>query len=222
MSANFNKILGFMKQRGYVVYNEPYQLNIVGVRNSNGKPNVFDDRLYAFYKNENGQWIVNDWPITTDPGTYWLENPMSNLGTAMLKEGQYVNAFKRGLHKGQYTAVVEAAPVTVYRDYDRNAIFDIGQSTSVGNYGINIHRAGTSSSEVDKWSAGCQVFQKSADFNEFMTMVDQSVARHGNQLTYTLIDERMVNRRSRRIILFASAYSFVIVGGYFLVKKLTS
>ncbi len=37
---------------------------------------------------------------------------MSSLGTAMLKEGQYIDAYKQGLHKGQYTALVQDKPVT--------------------------------------------------------------------------------------------------------------
>ena len=39
-------------------------------------------------------------------------------------------------------------------------------------YGINIHNAGASSTQVDKWSAGCQVFSHSADFEEFMRGVN--------------------------------------------------
>ena len=114
----------------------------------------------------------------------------------MLKEGQYIDSYKRGLHKGQYTALTQAKKVTTYRDFDRNAIFDFGQNETTGLYGINIHKAGKDSSDVNTWSAGCQVFKKTADFDEFMQLTKKQEEKYGNTFTYTLLDKRAIKKKS--------------------------
>lgn len=222
MRKDLRNIINALKDKGYVVYDQPYQLNIVGVRNAESQPNKFDDQLYVFYKDETSKWELKEFPITTDTGTYWLENPMSSLGSAMLKEGQYIDAYKQGLHKGQYTALTQQKPVTTYRDYDRNAVFDFGQKETTGLYGINIHKAGADSQDVNKWSAGCQVFQKSEDFQEFMQLTDKHKANYGNNFTYTLLDERAVVRKGRRFLLYGGMSASIIAVGisaFFIIKN---
>lgn len=222
MGKDLRNLMKALKDKDYVIYDQPFQLNIVGVRNAESQPNKFDDQLYVFYKDENWNWVLKEYPITTDTGTFWLLNPMSSLGTAMLKEGQYIDAYKQGLHKGQYTALVQDKPVTTYRDYDRNAVFDFGQRETTGNYGINIHKAGADSQNVDKWSAGCQVFQKSEDFQEFMQLTDKHKANFGNKFTYTLLDERALERKGRRFLLYGGMSASVVALGislYFIVKN---
>jgi len=208
-----------MRKNDYVIYDKPYQLNIVGVRNAETQPNKFDDSIFVFYKDENNNWIDKEYPATTDTGTYWLKNPMSNLGSAMLKEGQYVDAYQQGLHKGEYLALVQAKPVTTYRDYDRDSLFDIFTKETTGNYGINIHKAGQNSQDVDKWSAGCQVFQKSNDFADFMDLTTKHRNLYGNSFTYTLIDERAIQRRKRRTIMFVFFGISIVTGSVLLIKK---
>lgn len=222
MKRDLRNIINALKDKGYVTYDQPYQLNIVGVRNEQSQPNKFDDQLYVFYKDETSNWVLKEFPITTDTGTYWLENPMSSQGSAMLKEGQYIDAYKQGLHKGQYTALVQQKPVTTYRDYDRNAIFDFGQKETTGLYGINIHKAGADSQDVNKWSAGCQVFQKSDDFQEFMQLTDKHKANYGNNYTYTLLDERAIARKGRRFLLYGGMSASIIaigISAYFVIKN---
>jgi hypothetical protein len=217
--VRFKNILRFMRKNNYVIYDKPYQLNIVGVRNAESQPNKFDDSIFVFFKDENNNWIDKEYPATTDTGTFWLKNPISNLGSAMLKEGQYVDAYKQGLHKGEYLALVQSKPVTTYRDYDRDAIFDIFTKETTGNYGINIHKAGQNSQDVDKWSAGCQVFQKSNDFADFMDLTTKHRNLYGNSFTYTLIDERAIQRRKRRTIMFVFFGLSIVTGSILLIKK---
>jgi len=201
IQMNLKQILAIMKSKGYKVFTRPYELNIVAFR-STEEPNKFDDPINVFYKDDQGQWILKQFQATTDAGTYYLLNPINNLGTAMLKEGQWIDSWKIGLHKGQYSALVQSKPVTTYRDYDRNAVFDFGQKTSTGMYGINIHKAGKDSSEVNNWSAGCQVFKRSSDFAEFMKMAEKQRSLYGNNFTYTLIDLREAKRTLRRRLLY--------------------
>jgi hypothetical protein len=209
-----------MRSKDYVIYDKPYQLNIVGVRNAQSQPNKFDDSIFVFYKDDKNDWVEKEYPATTDTGMFYLLNPMSNLGAAMLKEGQYVDSYKQGLHKETYLALVQDKPVTTYRDYDRDAVFDIFTKETTGNYGINIHKAGANSQNVDTWSAGCQVFQKSADFDDFMDKTTKHRNSYGNSFTYTLVDERAIMRRKRRIALFITFGISLIGGGILLIKKL--
>lgn len=194
-------IIREMKRLGHAVREEKFRLNIVGIRADETRPNRFDDEIYCFFRDGQGRWQEYSFPATTDPGTYWLENPMLPKGTAILKAGQY--AYKIGLHQGRYTSLVQDGPVTVIRDYDRDALLDFqnGYSES-GYFGINLHRAkavGTTY-EVDRHSAGCQVFKHIADFRLFMQLCQMHRSAHGNRFTYTLLDRRaMVRSRRRRI-----------------------
>jgi len=208
-------LIATLKSKGYIIYNKPYQLNIVGVRDDSTTPNKFDDFIYVFWKNDKGGWEGKYFTATTDPGTYYLKNPLSKLGAAILKEGQWVDSYIIGKHRGEYDALVQRKPVTVIRDYDRNAILDFNNGREeTGLFGINIHKAGRDSSDVDKWSAGCQVFQKSDDFNTFMDLARKHSGLYGNKFTYTLIDERAYNRKLKRFATYAVGVALIIAASY--------
>lgn len=216
-----------LKKKNYVVYEKPYKLNIVGRRTNNTKPNSFDDWIYIFYKNDKKDWVGYKAPATTDAGTYWLENPMQSKGTALLKEGQYVDTYKLDLHNGKYLALTQRLkPVTVYRDYDRNAVLDFNNGKEdTGFHGINLHRADSDgvTKYVGKYSAGCQVFADADDFDDFIKMAKRHEEMYGNVFTYTLIDERAYIRRKRlRLISGISITAGIIglgIGMYFLIKR---
>jgi len=193
-------VLSVLKRKGYKIFERPYELNIVGMRTSS-MPNSFDDKIHVFWKEKDGKWKGYIFPATTDAGTYWLKNPMQVDGTAILKEGQYVNAYQIGLHQNSYSALTQKGKVTILRDYDRDAIFDFNTvKQESGYYGINIHRATASGSSktVDKWSAGCQVLQNSGDFDTLMDLAEKHKNLYGNSFTYTLIDERAFIRTLKR------------------------
>jgi hypothetical protein len=210
-SKSIRTLINALKQKGYKVFEEPYKLNIVGVRKDTTEANKFDDKIYAFWKNDKGEWEGKWWTATTDPGTYYLKNPLSKLGAAILKEGQYIDGWKFGKHKGQYDALTQNKPVTVIRDYDRNAVLDYNNGREeTGQFGINIHKAGKDSKDVGQWSAGCQVFQKSDDFENFMELVRKQKQMYGDKFTYTLIDERAYNRALKR-------YGAYILGGVVVI-----
>ncbi len=190
-----------LQKKGYRLFMRPFELNIVGVRTDNVKPNSFDDKIHVFFMNSEGKLIQYEFEATTDPGTYWLRNPMNPQGTAILKEGQYLSTYGVGLHRGKYMALVQKRPVTVLRDYDRNATLDfMNGKVDKGLFGINIHRAsetGTTKT-VDQYSAGCQVFASSTEYILFMQLCERHRQLYGNEFTYTLIDERAVNREAKK------------------------
>jgi len=50
---SIRNLIKMMRSRKYVVYNEPYKLNIVGIRKANTEPTKFDDTINVFFKNDN-------------------------------------------------------------------------------------------------------------------------------------------------------------------------
>lgn len=181
-----------MKKKGYVFFDSGrWNLNIIGIRSSQLITNAFDDTMCCFYRAEQG-WVSRYWKITTDPGYYYTENPCNEQGTAILVPGQYRGAFRIGKHKGRYEALVQNKSVTVYRDRNRDHTIDT-MHTAAGMFGINIHKAGSQSVQVDRWSAGCQVFASEKDFNDFMTLCRRSAEYYGPVFTYTLLERKDFN-----------------------------
>ena len=182
-----------LKSKGYVWFedeiNKGFDINIVGVRTSSTGQvvtNVFDDYLTLSYK-ENGQWKFHSWPATTDPGKKGVMEYHNAAGVARLVEGQYRGSHTIRLHQGKYEALGQAKNVKVYRDANRDMVYNESKIDE-GVFGINIHKAGADSIEVSNWSEGCQVFKKSADFEEFMAICRKARDIHGNSFTYTLIE----------------------------------
>ncbi|MCC7303072.1 MAG: hypothetical protein IT233_10565 [Bacteroidia bacterium] len=212
----FPRVKSILRSNGYRLHTRPYELNIVGVRTRSTKPNRFDDEVHVFYKSKPLKWEYHIFKATTDPGTYWLENPMQPQGTAILAQGQYVNAYRIGLHQGKYKALVQAAPVTVIRDYDRNAKLDFFNGRKdKGLFGINIHRALAQGKTkfIDKFSAGCQVFQDAVDFDRFMGLCDKHSSLYGNRFTYTLLDFRAMRRESiKRMVVGTLTLGLGLIG----------
>ncbi len=188
-SDNLPEMIQVIEGMGYEVFTDG-QINIIGVRSNNPVANKFDDEIHLIWV-EDGEWQQFSGPATTDPGTYYLENPMRIEGTAILAPGQY-RVYKWDLHRGKYKALCQrAGNVKVYRDNNRDRILDWGNGDGIeGSYGINIHHAGTNSTQVDKWSAGCQVFARLSDWNEAVAIWERSNA---DLFTYTLITEDDVN-----------------------------
>jgi len=212
------------QEKGFTIYEKPYYLNIWGFRANTQVPNSFDDEFHVFMNigtEQKPKWAYWVFKSTTDPGTYWLKNPMNPQGTAILSPGQYVNAYQIGLHRNKYYALVQTGgKVTVIRDYNRNAILDFGNGKlATGYFGINIHRAnrtGTSYT-VDQHSAGCQVFKNADDFDFFMKLCEIHRHFHGNRFTYTLVDKRIEYRKSLTNKTIAGVLIGLVVGGYFLI-----
>lgn len=187
-------ILQHAKDMGYEIWDEPNRLWLFGIRDKSPQSNSFDDTLGCYYYTEEGGWMSYFWPGTTDPGTYWLENPGRVEGTAILVEDQYLDTWTIDLHRSSYEALCQrAGAVKVYRDANKDDQLDEDPSTIMSGYfGINIHRSSTSgeSSQVNKWSAGCQVFKRLADFNKMMKLAHMQVDKTGiKTFSYTLMKD---------------------------------
>jgi hypothetical protein len=96
-----------------------------------------------------------------------------------------------GMHRGQYPALVQRGHMSVYRDNNKDKVIDLSDMKEHGLFGINLHRSAKDyeSTQVDKWSAGCQVLANPADFALLMAILERSAELYGNSFSYSLITE---------------------------------
>jgi len=117
---------------------------------------------------------------------------MNVNGTAILAPGQHRGCFRIGTHQGIYKALVQAKPVPVYRDNNKDSTIDSKGPLDVGFFGINHHRANSrrTSTQVDKWSAGCQAFANPDAYVQYIALCEETTKKYGENITYTLIEEK--------------------------------
>lgn len=193
-NANLAKIL---EKKGYTFFTKgSYNLNIIGIRSNQGGKvtNLYDDALVVVYKTPSGQWTKQIYRITTEPGTYYMTKSLLNpKGTSILAPGQYRSCWAIGKHAGKYKALVQKKKVFVYRDNNRDMVYDLKpEKLDTGVFGINIHRSNEfkTSVFVNKYSAGCQVFADPDQFRSFMRLCEkQREYFKSNSFTYTLLNE---------------------------------
>ena len=187
-----------LQSKGYAFFGlenkAAYNVNIIGVRSDEDIFNKFDDALVVIYRDRNKNWEVRSYSITTDPGKIWQEKPMNSKGCAILVPDQYRGVYKIDGHgvTGYPAMCQRLGNVKVFRDPDRDHEHDRDAGTiDEGMFGINIHRSRKygEADLVNSYSAGCQVFKNTTDFNDFMKLANKSADKFGNSFTYTLISE---------------------------------
>ena len=137
-------------------------------------------------------WCLDIFDITTHASNMVLLNPENIKGTAIVKEGQYKNLWTKGLHKGQYPALVQVGLIDVYRDNDKDDKLDFNVPIERGIFGINCHHASQYHvvDEIGLYSAGCQVHENVHNFeNNFMYDIEQSNNIGFKFFDYTLIKD---------------------------------
>lgn len=185
------EILDRVEKHGFVVFDSgyDYDLNIIGERNPNGEADKFDDWIHVIFRLR-GMWNWYAYRCTTDAGMYYLKNYNMPSGTAILCHPQQMRGvYSIDLHKSRYEALCQRnGPVDVWRDRNKDHIHDMDGEIDNGYFGINIHKAGTDSVIVGKWSAGCTVLQHDEDFEEFMGLCRMQIKTNNfRSFTYTLI-----------------------------------
>ena len=184
-------------QKGYVW--DP-EFNLVGIRSLPQVNNKFTDYLVVTFV-QNGVSRVYRMIMTTVPGYDRGQTIFyGTQGRAVMKEGQYIDAYGVGLHAGKYTALVNRDGKRYpdfFRDVNGDGILDISSPPSVLNenklVGLNIHSTRFNSSpfsNVYNWSEGCQVIQWWQNFKHMMAIVNAL----GRKLyDYTLINSNDIN-----------------------------
>lgn len=175
-------------------FTKPYDLNLFGIRNPNPIPDKFDDTIGCAYTDPDGNKRLFLVPATTDPGLYYLQNPMNPKGCAILKEGYYMSLWTYGKHKG-YDAFIQTGTCVLIRDANRDGVLNF-ESTNIEisgpGAGINLHKAnpGKFTQLVDKYSAGCQVVASEIDFLYLVSLlVCQRVYTGCQTVSYALMNE---------------------------------
>ena len=222
MEKKLTDIIKSAERLGYTIDKRPNKLNIIGVRNSKAtSQDKFDDLLAYFTYDNNGKLVGRVVSGTTDPSTSFLKSPINLKGAAILKSGQYKDAYQLGLHRNKYEALVQRKPVEVIRDNDRNALINYLAPTQTGLYGINIHKSTKGKNNEDIIgldSAGCQVFRNIRDFEDMMQLARISKNKYGNNFTYTLLDDRDLLKFANTGIVIAGV-GFVALSIYLFIKK---
>lgn len=196
-----DQLLIAFKSKGYELKDKPYEMNIFGVRNEDAESNKFDDVVGLLYRDERGMWRLKQYKATTDPGVYYRTSPMNVNGTAIMIPMQHKKCYKIGTHKG-YKAIQQIAPMSYVRDNNKNKVLDflykVAGFKKVNEIAAtNIHHASPTgeSTNVDNWSAGCQVIANIIDFNEFINIIQISVTnyKHTDLFDYTLFELKDIN-----------------------------
>jgi lysozyme family protein len=173
-------IIAYCEEKGYQIDRGTGQKNIIYVEGMypNGQLNedTFnawnDTRMVIEIKNGIPE-IIQAWEATTEPGRYYTMNPMNINGAARIAFGQYT-AWIVGVHLNNHEALVQAGPVTVCRDLNKDGM-RIGDRQETGSgFGINQHWGGDSpKDDIGRWSAGCLVGRTRDGHREFMSIIKQ-------------------------------------------------
>ena len=176
------RLVRALQAHGYWIGRHPDCVNIVYVEgmDPDGKPNAntpneFNDVRVVLRINRNGSpAIVDGWEATTEPGRLFTVGPETNAqGAARIAFGQY-KSWSVGTHRagtpGAHEALVQTAPIDIFRDLDRNFRRE-GDRKFTGVFGINQHRAADMSrADIGRASAGCLVGRTRAGHAAFMTL----------------------------------------------------
>jgi hypothetical protein len=165
-----------LEELGHKIYREPWELNLVFIRTSQRFTNKFDDEAYWFWWNDKGELGFKSAKCTTKAGFYYALHPMGSNGTAILKEQQYLDSWKLGLHHSDYAALVQAKPISVWRDNNKDSKLD-NRAEETGSFYINIHRASKNKESmiVGNWSAACIVLANPIMFQTLIRAVNQQL-----------------------------------------------
>lgn len=218
--AKVAKMVKYLKSQKYTVYEDPYHLNIVGIRNAQKDKGVvtnkFDDTCWVFYKDDKGKWqLFDDYKVTTtpgyEPGKTVLPNGPGNGGVAMLVYGQFIDKWKIGYHQNrtgktggktkkdgslapEHKCLREATTSHVRNTPSGTGYLIPGaKAPQTGAIGINIHHSNETgiTTNVYNWSEGCQVFASKNQHLEFMDLCEQQVKKSSKgRFTYTLIPQK--------------------------------
>ena len=215
-----DKVIAAMQRKGYSFYaNTDYgrnKLNIVGVRAADkaigsAATNYFTDFMVMFYFDDNKKRVERIGWLTTAPGLTFEAKEFGGPGgkppvynrTIMMQEGQYVDAYQRGLHRGK-PALVQVGTMNYFKDTtlvekDAKTGKLVAKYSSVAivsgkGFATNIHSSGKnngtlSTKQINDWSAGCQVFRSYDDHLWMLQAAANQVEKTNyKSFTYTMLN----------------------------------
>lgn len=158
--------------------------NLIGVRMSD----IFTDEFTDY-----GIITMNDtlyaYPISTKPGSKWLENPENPDGCACMLEGQYSKMWTFKDVFGGWTGDPYCQQINrcaIIRQKDKKVGDEIDRSVKpiLGNFGINYHTwKNFNGSHVFNLSAGCTVMSETVLVGD----IHDLLKKFPPQIDYTLL-----------------------------------
>ena len=185
------KLEEVFEKKKYKFFTSPLSVNIFAIRCETGT-DEFDDIIGIAYYDSFGDFSLHTFKGTTEPGRFYLNNPLREEGCAIMVENQYLGVYEVGPHgRTGYEACRQAKNIKVYRDNNGNNQHDLDPSTiQEGIFYTNIHH-GWDAAKVGKNSAGCIVIQSKQQFtNIFMPLVKQSAKLCGKRFSFTLLNKK--------------------------------
>ncbi len=196
---NYNDLKQKYLKMGYKFRTDKMALNLFGERSVNSQSDKFDDIVGCAWVNENSVPCIVNYKATTDPGKYWLQNPMNKKGTIIMVPGQYLEAYGIGKHKGEYEAFVQIAHIAYVRDNNKDTVLDFSLYRDKEKFkkevfwdicGTNLHRSSAWNiiPFIGQYSAGCQVLQNPKEFATLIELRDKSALKGWKKFDYTLFE----------------------------------
>ncbi|MBD2342050.1 peptidoglycan-binding protein [Calothrix sp. FACHB-156] len=187
-----SRIYNYMVKKGYTVFTERQEYNIIYIEGMNvdltlndDRPNYFNDLRLVLEIQEGKPVILDQWEGTTEPGVRYTNTPVNRNGAARIKFGQY-RAWQVGTHQaGKPTAhealVQTGGEVSVHRDFDKNFL-RTNDKIDTGSFGINQHWGfDFPQNDIKTASAGCLVGRTTAGHRQFMELVKQDKRYRANK-----------------------------------------
>jgi len=196
-NPKIDKLIKFLNSKGYKTYDGIGILNIVTLQ-SNKKDdgevsNKFDDNMILFFKNNNGNWDLLEYQITSMPGLLPKTTTLpDNIG--MLALGQYIDQCTIGTYIKNHNLPIKHSKCIKISE----CVIHINDNINKYNYKSNkisakditiIHGSvDTGSAEfVYNYSGGSHVFKNSEQYNQFIELCEKQVTLSSkNTFTYTV------------------------------------
>lgn len=187
-NPTLDKLIRFLESKNYEIYDDVNILNIVALRTKDDGiiTNKFDDTLYVFFRKDNGNWELVDYPITTTPG-YIPKKKILPKNVAILALGQYIDQCElSNFGNDDSYKCLKFNQSTIHRNdvVDR---YNYNSEMETGDFALYIHRSiGIGSSEdVYNYSEGSQVFKGINHYKQFIKLCEKQSLKK-SLFTYTL------------------------------------
>lgn len=173
----------------------PVGFHIIAVRSNEDTPDVYDDKLYLFFKST----FIMVMTCTTNSGIYGLRNfhRWNKKGAAVIKADEiYYYAFEKSdgkkvrHHNGKMECLRQIRELLYYRDNNKNDKAEGIGPVYKGNFSTNIHansykhRTGILSWLIGRWSTGCIVVN---NLQKYYQMLSAIPLKH--KVTLTVLKE---------------------------------
>jgi hypothetical protein len=196
------KLIWFIKDKGYDFYEKPYELNIVAFRSAEKfeteeggeqvrvpvtPTNKFDDDFHIFYKTEAEAWEHVMCSVTTVPGFIPNEKVLPK-DVPILRLGQYKEQLKLSNFGGdEKHKCLIFEKCAIHKNSFIDA-YDYDSPSEIGNFPISIHRTDKSQAEyVFNYSEGSQVFKNINQYDVFISLCQKQIdIAKKETFTYTL------------------------------------